>query len=135
MGPYVKLGNRLSHNTFDSGSLWQTCPGLIESGKILSKGEMVSKGLERATPRQLEAMDATMVQLEAMKAAVGQNQRGQFFIDDINMINMGSDKLRLLNWLLGRLVVDFPTYVWQQSEAIDPNIRGVMISWYPKHGR
>lgn len=79
-----------------------------------------------------ELMLLAQDQLEAMKVMASQNQRGEYFISDINLVNISSEKLRLLNWLLYRLVEAYPNYVWQQSEAIDPNIRGITISWYPK---
>lgn len=74
-------------------------------------------------------------QLESMKAVVDQNQRGQYFIDYITMVDISSEKLRMLNWLLRHLVEAYPDYVWQQSEALDPNVRGITISWYPKSSK
>lgn len=82
----------------------------------------MSNEVERIANQQLESMQGLMVK----------NERGQYFISDLAMIDMSSQKLRILNWLLNQLVMMYPNYVWQQTEAIDPSVRGIMISWYPK---
>jgi hypothetical protein len=74
-------------------------------------------------------------QLESMQSLVAQNERGQYFISDLTMIDMPSSKWRVLNWVLDQLVALYPNRVWQESESIDPNVRGIMISWYPKRIR
>ena len=73
-------------------------------------------------------------QLEVFKNEIDKNpsMEGEYFIDDMRMDEYGSSKNRMLSWLLLRLTITHHQYTWQQSEALDPNVRGVLIRWIPK---
>jgi len=74
-------------------------------------------------------------QLVLMCGLIDENQRGHYFLSDASLINMSSQKIRVLNWLLYQLVELYPSLVWMQTESMDPHVRGIMISWYPERMR
>jgi hypothetical protein len=73
-------------------------------------------------------------QLEVFKNEIAKNptMSGEYYIPDMRMEEKDSDKNQLLSRLLTFLAMTHHQYIWQQSESLNPNVRGVMIRWIPK---
>lgn len=71
--------------------------------------------------------------LEGMSNMIRQQPNGEYYISDILLIDLSSENVQLLNWLLRQLVDKFPEYVWGQTTSLDPYKRGVLITWRLKY--
>ena len=81
-----------------------------------------------------EVVGPTKEQLfNGFKEMIRNQPDGEYYISDILMVNLSSERTRLLNWLLQQLVYNYPNYVWRQDMSLDPNMSGVLISWRRKY--
>jgi hypothetical protein len=69
-------------------------------------------------------------QLELIGQALVTQSSGTYYIPEVSLVEISSEKVSLLNWLLTRLVQKYPEFIWQQTESWSQP--GILISWRRK---
>jgi hypothetical protein len=73
------------------------------------------------------------LQIDAMvKSGMSNDSSGSYFIEDISWTDLGSDKIKALNYLLHELLIRFPNLQFAQFESLKPSERGMLIEWKPR---